>query len=240
MLRRIAITSVLVFSVLILCVNVVVAASFFVVDDGTRRTRPAPTRAPPSLIPTSMSSADNNDESSVITVSFEGQSCTVTVQPGETILSALERQSQHLRRHLHGLPEMPSDCRRGNCLTCAASLVVDEDNENERATNPTNTRPGWVQQKDGLSPSMSKLVASKGYVLTCSSFVEQSGLQLELGENHNLWQEVYASPGRFTTDQAQLAARSAMAKVIRKYDERNLDQWAKETERALKQHDTNE
>lgn len=83
---------------------------------------------------------------------------------------------------------------------------------------------------------MSRLVADKGYVLTCSSYVvaQSSGLQLQLGKNHQLWQEVYASPGRFTTQDAQLAARSAMARVIRKSAERNVEEWALETEKVLR------
>jgi 2Fe-2S iron-sulfur cluster binding domain len=162
---------------------------------------------------------------SIITVSYEGQKCEIDVFPEETILAALERQSQRLKSQLTALPEMPSDCRRGNCLTCAASCT-------SNSTQPQNA----LVVRDGLSPAMSKLVADKGYVLTCSSYVTQSsaGLQLELGENHQLWKEVYASPGRFTTDKAQLAARAAMARVIRKSAERNVEQWARETEDVLR------
>ena len=159
-----------------------------------------------------------------LTVSYGGQSCEITVLPEETILAALERQSQHLKSHLTALPEMPSDCRRGNCLTCAASCSSQE----QQLT-------AHITVRDGLSPVMSKLVADKGFVLTCCSYLTQSsGLQLQLGTNHQLWMDVYASPGRFTTHDAQLAARTAMARVIRKSAERNVEQWALETERVLR------
>lgn len=87
---------------------------------------------------------------------------------------------------------------------------------------------------------MSRLVLDKGYVLTCSSYVTESGLRLQLGGNHRLWTEVYASPGRFTTYDAQLAARSAMARVIRKSAERNVEQWTRETEKVLRKTEAEE
>ena len=75
---------------------------------------------------------DVDDDAVLLTVSHEGRSCQVTVHQGETVLAALERQAPHLRRHLTGLPlDLPSDCRRGNCLTCAARVVAVDEDEDE-------------------------------------------------------------------------------------------------------------
>jgi len=110
---------------------------------------------------------DDDADAVLLTVSHEGRSCQVTVHQGETILAALERQAALLRRHLTGLPlDLPSDCRRGNCLTCAARVVVVDDNGEKDGATTTK-----IQQNNGLSPAISQLVADKGYVLTCSSYV---------------------------------------------------------------------
>jgi ferredoxin len=179
----------------------------------------------------------NNSAAAVVSISYEGDSCDITIFPEESILDALERQARILKRQLPSLPELPSDCRRGNCLTCAASF-----SDPKQALPELST---LVSTRDGLSPAMSRLVAEKGYLLTCSSYLNSTWsshhrptsshatLSLRLGENHALWQEIYASPGRFTTSQAQLAARSAMARVIRQSAERNLPEWAAQTEQLL-------
>lgn len=191
---------------------------------------------PPTRIRNDKLSSLDNDEMEV-TLSYEGQSCKMLVRRDESILSALERQSYLLGRHIPSLPtEIPSDCRRGNCLTCAARIgnTINSNNMNNGSTS-TSEYTRIIQKDDGLSPAMTELVAKKGYILTCSTMVQQSGLQVELGVNHALWKELYASPGRFTTDEAQLVARSAMAKVIRKYNERNLQQWTEGMEELIQE-----
>lgn len=96
-----------------------------------------------------------------------------------------------------------------------------------------NSRQSSLQRgEDGLSPHVSREVANRGYILTCSSHVVGDGLKLELGENHNVWDDIYR--GRLVDDTAQFVGRAAMAKVIRESDERNIKRWADETEAALK------
>jgi ferredoxin len=221
------------------------SVSAFSVSWKSRPNRPTvPLNCPTQALPEQWTAADylppsrNNSAAAVVSISHEGDSCDITIFPEESILDALERQTRILQRQLPSLPELPSDCRRGNCLTCAASF---SDPKQSELSTVLSTR-------DGLSPAMSRLVAEKGYLLTCSSYLNPTWsshshrstsshntvtLSLRLGENHALWQEIYASPGRFTTSQAQLAARSAMARVIRQSAERNLPEWAAQTEQLL-------
>ena len=99
---------------------------------------------------------------------------------------------------------------------------------------------------NGLSPTISKMIADQGYVLTCSSFVispqndNTAGtcevLQIELGVHNEIWNEVYDH--RFTSPETQLVARSAMARVIRQSAERNPLEWIQSTEKILGQTET--
>jgi ferredoxin len=152
-----------------------------------------------------------------VQVSYEGKSCEVFVGINETILTALERSD--VRQHLE-LPELPSDCRRGNCLTCTGRHVDKSRQSNLR------------RLEDGLAPHISEEVAKRGYVLTCSSRVVGDGVKIELGENHKVWKAMFSD--RLQDEETQLEGRAAMAKTIRKYDERHYDRWEKETKATLK------
>jgi ferredoxin len=167
-----------------------------------------------------------------ITVSYAGQACNITVGINESILAALERQSTFIQSHLTALPDLPSDCRRGNCLTCAASLMWEENDD-----SPFLDTEFIHTQDDGLSPAMSEMIANKGYILTCSSFITPQrsapAMRLELGVQEDVWKEVYRD--RFTTAESQLTAQAAMARVLRKSAERNLPDWIRATERVLRQ-----
>jgi hypothetical protein len=103
---------------------------------------------------------------------------------------------------------------------------------------------------NGLSPTISKMIADQGYLLTCSSFVippqsdgtattttnsSSSVLQIELGVQNEIWNEVYDN--RFTCPDTQLIARAAMARVLRQSAERNPNEWIQSTERILRQTD---
>jgi ferredoxin len=171
-----------------------------------------------------------------IAVSYDGESCHIIVLPNESILSALERQSIQVQSHLTSLPDTPSDCRRGNCMTCAALV------KNPSTTN-LNERLLIRMDENGLSPAMSELITEQGYVLTCSSFLRDheadtsmhsvSVLELELGVQNDIWNEIYAN--RFTTPETQLIARAAMARVLRQAAERNPQEWLTSTEKVLRQ-----
>jgi hypothetical protein len=71
---------------------------------------------------------------------------------------------------------------------------------------------------------------SKGYVLTAASIHGNGGL--ELGENHQVWDDMYRV--RVQDEEAQRIAREAMARVIRKAAERNVEEWTEETEEVFR------
>jgi ferredoxin len=149
-----------------------------------------------------------------VQVLYENQSTTISVHQNETILSALERHqiSDQLSISNH---VVPSDCRRGNCLTCTA-------------THTTNSNINSVVTDDGLSPHISRWMQDKGFLLTCSSQVVGDGLQLRLGENIQAWEEIYQT--RLENDHARIMGWTAMARTKRKSDERNVPRWTQETE----------
>jgi ferredoxin len=153
-----------------------------------------------------------------VQVHYENQSTTISVQHNETILAALERHQISdrfsLSNHL-----VPSDCRRGNCLTCTGSHAA-YSNINSVVTD------------DGLSPHISRWMQDKGFLLTCSSRVVGNGLQLRLGENSQAWEEIYQA--RLENDHARILGWAAMARTKRESDERNVPRWTLETEGVLR------
>jgi ferredoxin len=159
----------------------------------------------------------DNDEY-MVEVIYEGLSCKVPIRGNETILSGLERNQVPDRL---GLPELPAQCRRGNCLTCVGRHTP---------TSQINSLQR-TEEGDGLSPELSRQVSKLGYVLACNSHVVGDGVQLVLGENHAAWEDLYVH--RLTHESTQYVARSAMAKTIRYYDERHPQQWKVETETIL-------
>ena len=149
-----------------------------------------------------------------VTLHYENSSCDIKVRSNETLLSAIEGSSlEHL-----GLPNhaIPSDCRRGNCLTCTASSLA-------------SSRNNVVCDDDGLSPFISQMIKDKKYVITCSSRVIGEGLHLRLGDNHKVWKDIYHD--RFDADLP--VAWAAMAKTKRLSDERNFSRWKNRTEKVL-------
>jgi len=159
---------------------------------------------------------DDDHEEYLVEVTYEGRSCQVSIRPSETILSGLERA--RVMDQL-AIPELPSDCRRGNCLTCVGRHIQ-------------NSEISSLQRgEDGLSPEMSKQISNKGYVLTCSSRIVGDGVRLELGENYKAWKDMYYD--RLYDESTQYISRSAMARTIRLSDERNPELWAVKTETAL-------
>lgn len=185
-----------------------------------------------------------------LTVSYEGQSCEILVRHDETILEALERCRV---QDILALPEMPADCRRGNCLTCTAwcrgddsqtishlsyseHLLTLEESEQlqhqQRRQSRQQLRQSHVlQADDGLSPELSRVLSQRGFVLTCSSYLRESGLELELGSNHYVWDQVYRE--RLESTEMKDITRAACARTIRGYAERNLEKWTNEVEQVL-------
>ncbi|KAL3915620.1 MAG: hypothetical protein SGILL_005561 [Bacillariaceae sp.] len=119
---------------------------------------------------------------------------------------------------------VPSDCRRGNCLTCTGTHASSASRESKS-----------IITDDGLSPHMSNWIEEKGYILTCSSKVVGDGLELRLGENSNAWEEVYKK--RLEDDHAKRVGWAAMAKTKRNSDEKNIPRWTEEVEGVLEDRD---
>jgi hypothetical protein len=80
---------------------------------------------------------------------------------------------------------------------------------------------------------MAQQVEEAGFVLTCSSYVSGPGLQLELGQNDDAWQQLWSR--HFQGEEVQSTARAAVARVMRFRAERHLEMWAAETEKMLQQ-----
>lgn len=161
------------------------------------------------------SPSQKDDEEYAVEVSYEGRSCNVWVRPYETLLAAMERTQAADRL---SVPALPSDCRRGNCLTCSG-----------RHANGS-VQASLSQGDDGLSPHMSQRVKDAGYFLTCSSFVVGDGLKVELGENDRVWHQMYQS--RIEDYSALWPVR---ARGIRRSNERNVPKWKRKTEEVLKE-----
>lgn len=155
-----------------------------------------------------------------VQVSYKNQSTTVHVRENETILAALERHQ--ISNVLSSLPHhtVPSDCRRGNCLTCTG-------------THTATSNLDSVVTEDGLSPHMSGWMRDKGFLLTCSSQVIGEGLEVRLGEHSRAWKEMYKD--RFENDQTRFLGWTAMARTKRENDERHVPRWTQETEGVLKE-----
>jgi hypothetical protein len=159
----------------------------------------------------------NNEETQVnVKITYDGFTRDIPVFRNESILNAMERMNIAQKM---GLPDLPSDCRKGCCLTCSAIHA-----ENSVTSN-------LYVGTDGLNPSLSTELSDNGFVLTCSSYVRGNGVHLSLNQNVEAWQAMYRE--RFESEGLQLAGRKAMARVIRRNAERRLDEWIRETERVL-------
>ena len=145
---------------------------------------------------------------------------TITVQEGESILSALERAAS-----AQGWSEIPSDCRRGNCLTCTAR-------HGERS-NVEHVQP---LTEDGLSPALSINSIDdddENFFLTCRSTVTGPGVEVQVGQNSIVWKHMYKT--RFEDESTRQATDAALARVLRKAAERFPKEWREKTEAMLNQ-----
>lgn len=168
----------------------------------------------PSVVQRGIPCRASPDEHTIEVV-YEGRSTTLGVREGESILAAAERQGVSDRL---GLTELPSECRRGNCLTCGAII-----RKHGRSL---------ITAEDGLSPTLSRHLRESGYVLTCSTYVCGDGASLELGKNQQIWKDIYRQ--RLESEATQAVVRAAVAKTMRQCAERNVEEWARETEQVLR------
>jgi len=134
-------------------------------------------------------------EAYTVTVTFEGRSCSVVVAKDETLLEALERTE--IAQEL-AMPGMPSDCRKGSCLTCAAAILGS---------------PGTLLlRQDGLTPRVARSVRDNSLILTCSSYVRGNGLEIQLGESEKAWKTAYTESFQDDQTKWKRAAEDAFAK----------------------------
>eukprot|EP00980_Cylindrotheca_fusiformis_P014781 scaffold4026_cov117-Cylindrotheca_fusiformis.AAC.16 len=160
---------------------------------------------------------ERNSDDFTFEVSYEGKTCEVPIRQDESILSAMERAgvSDELL-----IPDLPSDCRRGNCMTCSGKHL------------DGSSKSSLVKGDDGLSPHVSQELERRGYILLCSSGVVGDGLKLKIGEKHEAWDDMFRR--RLEDDSAQHIGRAAMAKTIRLNSEQDVERWAEEAEKLFK------
>lgn len=132
----------------------------------------------------------------------------ISVQPEESILHAVERQVSWF---------LPSDCRRGNCLTCAALHAEG------------SVQSNLIQEEDGLSPQLSEVLRQQNFILACSSYVVGDGVKLQLGKNYAAWDRIYQDHMR-QCDDVQRVCQEASAKAMRRAAETNMKRWLYKTE----------
>lgn len=176
------------------------------------------------------SSGSTKDESAKpyqFVVTYEGRSCEVDAYPDETILNAMERNCVMDKLCL---PNMPADCRRGNCMTCAGRILTGDGDKDKDGNAPKDAQ--LVQRgDDGLAPYASGIIQSSDYILLCSSFVTGDGLRIELGEHSRLWEEMYKT--RFVDEEAEGTRLETVAKVLRLRAESDVPRWTAETEEVF-------
>jgi len=174
--------------------------------------------------------AEEDEEGYAVRVTYEDRSCDIIVRPYETILEAIERNGTP---QLLSIPSPPSDCRRGNCMTCAA-IVLQTQHQQQHDENSQQHQPALdstsVTVEDGLAPYQSKALQSKGCILTCSSYVHGPGLSIQLNYQNDIWEEMYKT--RLQDESIQSIGRQASAKVIRMAAERNIPKFKAQTEKV--------
>jgi ferredoxin len=144
---------------------------------------------------------DDEAESSLISISVKSE---------ETILNAVERQVSWF---------VPSDCRRGNCLTCAVSHAEG------------SVQSNLIQDEDGLSPVLSEVLQQQKFILACSSYVVGNGVKLRLGRNYAAWNGIYNDHLTHCPD-IQRICQEASAKAMRMAAEANVKRWLFKTENS--------
>ena len=177
----------------------------------------------------SMSLEETTEEQKSISyplhVIHQGHKTTINVDRDEPILQALERQSTSSDQLSLALSNIPHECRRGNCLTCASKIASDSN------TNVQQEDINLVANIDnGLSPTIASELTKSGYVLTCCSYVTGPGVVLELDQNNEVWDAVYRQ--RLTDGDTKQVALEAQARLLRRVDEENVGRWKNKMEKV--------
>ena len=172
------------------------------------------------------SSSDHQDTISYpVQIIHQGHKTTINVHENEPILQALERQSTIVDgrdQMALALSNIPHECRRGNCLTCASRTV-------ESTTSDDNNLV--ANADNGLSPTVSSELTKSGYVLTCCSYVKGPGVVLELDQNNEVWDAVYRQ--RLCDNDTKQVALEAQARLLRRVDEENVEKWKNKMKKVL-------
>ncbi|KAL7468682.1 hypothetical protein ACHAXS_008992 [Conticribra weissflogii] len=125
----------------------------------------------------------NNHDGYPLRIHHEGRVSTIYVRENEPILHAMERQSSKPAAQTAdpasssssclALSDVPNDCRRGNCLTCASRIILPSSPDDEDTDGTEKgSRPRIVANVDnGLSPVMASHLQKSNYILTCCSYV---------------------------------------------------------------------
>ncbi|CBJ30810.1 ferredoxin [Ectocarpus siliculosus] len=139
-----------------------------------------------------------------VEVDFHGERRVITVQPGDSILEAAEMSGMNLSY----------ECRRGNCISCAARV---QNGSSSHFENSADRIP-----EDG---------APDGFVLTCSTHPTGPGVKLDLSANAEMWDAYCARLDDIST---QDLLRQTSAEVMRKYRVEHPDYFREEVERQFK------
>lgn len=170
-------------------------------------------------------SSDHQDTRSYpVQIIHHGRKTTINVHENEPILQALERQStiaDGRDQKALALSNVPHECRRGNCLTCASRAVKSSTTDQNLVANVDN----------GLSPTISSELTKSGYVLTCCSYVTGEGVVLELDQNNEVWDVVYKQ--RLSDGDTKQVALEAQARLLRRVDEENVEKWKNKMKKVL-------
>ncbi|CAM9159294.1 unnamed protein product [Sphacelaria rigidula] len=139
-----------------------------------------------------------------VEVLLHGERRVITVQPGDSVLEAAEMSGMNVSY----------DCRRGNCISCAARVQA---GSSENYENRADRRAD-----DG---------APEGFVLSCSTYPVGPGVKLELSANAEMWT---AFCTKFEDGTTRGLLRQASASVMRDYNERHPEEFRETIERQFK------
>ena len=114
----------------------------------------------------------------------------------------------------------PSECPRGNCLSCTAKLAPG-------SSANLHTDDGTFLCEEAVS---------EGYVLLCSSYPTGPGLVLELEKMSEACQIQYYD--RFASPRAEDLRTSASAETITRWATRNPDEWMETTSEQFEDGDS--